>query len=99
MQFNLDKYDAIRTTNKRNPLTNKYYVHDTELQTVKDAKYLGVTVSLDLSWNKHVDNTVKKSHNKLKFPETESTPLPYWYEGPVLQFTREAHIRVLFLCM
>ena len=45
MQFNPDKYEVIRITNKRNPLTNKYYIHDTELLTVKDAKYLGVTVS------------------------------------------------------
>ena len=60
MQFNPDKREVIRITNKRNPLTNKYCIHATKLLTVKDAKYLGVTVSSDLSWNKHVDNTVKK---------------------------------------
>ena len=42
-----DKCKVIWITNKRNPLTSKYYIHDTELQTVKDAKYLGVTVSPD----------------------------------------------------
>ena len=52
-------------TNKGNPLTNKYCIHDTELLTVKDAKYLGVTVSSDLSLNKHVDNTVKKATTSL----------------------------------
>ena len=31
MQFNPDKCEVIRITNKRNPLTNKYYIHDTEL--------------------------------------------------------------------
>ena len=67
MQFNPDKCEVIRITNKRNPLTNKYYIHDTELLTVKDAKYLGVTVSSDLSWNKHVDNTVKKATTSLNF--------------------------------
>ena len=66
MQFNLDKCEVIRITNKRNPLTNKYYIHDTELLTVKDAKYLGVTVSSDLSWNKHVDNTVRALTRILK---------------------------------
>ena len=67
MQFNPDKCEVIRITNKRNPLTNKYYIHDTELLTVKDAKYLGVTVSSDLSWNKHVDKTVKKATTSLNF--------------------------------
>ena len=67
MQFNPDKCEVIRITNKRNPLTNKYYIHDTELLTVKDAKYLRVTVSSDLSWNKHVDNTVKKATTSLNF--------------------------------
>ena len=67
MQFNADKCEVMRITNKRNPLTNKYYIHDTELLTVKDAKYLGVTVSSDLSWNKQVDNTVKKATTSLNF--------------------------------
>ena len=67
MQFDPDKCEVIRITNKRNPLTNKYYIHDTELLTVKDAKYLGVTVSSDLSWNKHMDNTVKKATTSLNF--------------------------------
>ena len=61
MQFNPDKCCVIRITNKRNPLKNRYYIHDTELQAVKDASYLGVTISFDLSWSKHVDNTVKKA--------------------------------------
>ena len=67
MQFNPDKCEVIRITNKRNPLTNKYCIHDKELLTVKDAKYLRVTVSSVLSWNKHVDNTVKKATTSLYF--------------------------------
>ena len=69
MQFNPDKYEVVRITNKRNPLMYKYHIHGTQQQTVKDAKYLDVTISSDLSWNKHVDNTVKKvttSQNFLK---------------------------------
>ena len=38
--------------NKTNPTFCNYSVHDQHLQTVK--------VSLDLSWNQHVDNTVNE---------------------------------------
>lgn len=61
MLFNPDKCEVIRITNKRNPLIQSYSIHGSDLQTVKHAKYLGVTISSDLSWNKHVDNTAKKA--------------------------------------
>ena len=67
MQFNADKFKVIRITNKRNPLTHDYDIHGTKLQTVKNAKFLGVTISLDLSWNTHVDITAKKVTTILNF--------------------------------
>ena len=69
MQFNADKCEVIRITNKRNPTICNYRVHDQHLQTVKQAKYLGATISSDLSWNQHVDNTVKKATNP-QLPKT-----------------------------
>ena len=67
MQFNADKCEVLRITNKRNPTICNYRVQDQHLQTVKQAKYLGATISSDLSWNQHVDNTVKKATNTLNF--------------------------------
>ena len=67
MQFNPDKCEVIRITNKRYLLINKYCVHDTELLSFKDTKYLKVTVSSDLSWSKHVENTIKKATTSLNF--------------------------------
>ena len=38
-------------------------MHDQELESVDTAKYLGVTVSGDLSWNTHISN-ITASANK-----------------------------------
>ena len=56
--------------NKKNPISCNYSVHDQHLQTVKiykKAKYLGTTISSDLSWNQLVDKNVKKATNILNF--------------------------------
>jgi len=42
-------------------------VHDTTLAAVSSAKYLGVCINNKLSWNTHVDVTVKKATQSLNF--------------------------------
>ena len=45
MQFNAEKCEVLRITNKKNPTICNYSLHDEHLQTVKQAKYLGATIS------------------------------------------------------
>ena len=65
MDFNPDKCEVLRMSKKKKSLIQSYKIHGTELQTVDQAKYLGTTISKDLSWNKHVDPVAKKATNSL----------------------------------
>ena len=45
----------------------QYELSGQVLEEVKDAKYLGVTVSDDLEWTKHIDIITSKANSKLSF--------------------------------
>ena len=67
MAFNPDKCEVIHISTKRKPITNTYSIHGKELNTADHAKYLGVTISSDLSWKKHIDNITKKANSTMSF--------------------------------
>eukprot|EP00061_Rhincodon_typus_P014731 g41969.t1 len=43
------------------------YINGTEIDRVKSIKFLGVTITDNLSWTSHVDATVKKAQQRLFF--------------------------------
>ena len=67
MEFNPDKCEVIRISNKRKPIMYPYKLHGTELNSAETAKYLGVTISKDLNWKSHIENVSAKASNTLKF--------------------------------
>ena len=67
MAFNPDKCEVIRITNKKKPFIFDYILHGIKLQTTKNTKYLGLNISDDLSWSKHINQTTAKGNNTLKF--------------------------------
>ena len=52
MAFNPDKCEVIRMTNKKKSTLFKYTLHGICLKETDSAKYLGVTITKDLSWSK-----------------------------------------------
>ena len=48
-------------------VTNQYQIHGHTLEVVDSSKYLGVTISEDLNWRKHIDDTVNKANKNLGF--------------------------------
>ena len=47
------------------PLRPSIFLHDTMLDSVSSAKYLGVTISDDLSWSTRIDNITKSANQTL----------------------------------
>ena len=66
MVFNLSKCELLCITNKQNPSRCSYYMNDEKVQSVSNAKYLGVTLDEHLTFNDHIKKIVNKA-NQVKF--------------------------------
>ena len=67
MEFHPEKCNVLRITRKKSKTTFPYTLHNHTLKEVLSAKYLGVTISNDMTWNNHTDNTAAKANRKLGF--------------------------------
>ena len=67
MNFSSSKCQVIHVTQLKTPIPTKYLLHGIELESELSAKYLGVTLSEDLSWSTHTNNTSKKANQTLGF--------------------------------
>ena len=64
MFFNPDKREDIRNTTKQKQRITSYNVHGKEMAVTTKAKFLGVNISNNLSWNHHIDRICKKVSEK-----------------------------------
>ena len=68
MSFNPSKCTVVRvSTGMRHKFQSRYMLHGQTLDGVDGSKYLGVTVTDNLSWSKHVSDTAGKAHCSLGF--------------------------------
>lgn len=67
MEFHPAKCNILRITKKKTTIAHQYTLHGHVLEEVSSAKYLGVTISDDMSWNRHIDQTCAKANKKLGF--------------------------------
>jgi hypothetical protein len=67
MHFNQDKCEVICITTKWKQRITSYYIHGKELAITIKPKYLGVSISNNLSWNHHLNGICKKANNTTAF--------------------------------
>ena len=67
MRFNAAKCNIMRVSRTRDPKLFNYSLTGQVLEEVMDAKYLGVTLSNDLEWSKHIATMTNKANSKPSF--------------------------------
>ena len=67
MEFTPGKFQVIHITHSKSHVKSRYFMHNQELESVDAAKYLGVTISKDLSWNTHINNITSTANKTLGF--------------------------------
>ena len=67
MKFNTGKCQILSVTRQKCPIKFQYKLHNEALEKVKSAKYLGITITSDLRWNKHIATVTSKANKALGF--------------------------------
>ena len=67
MRFNAAKCNIMRVSRTRDPRLFNYSLTGQVLEEVMDAKCLGVTLSNDLEWSKHIATMPNKANSKHSF--------------------------------
>ena len=68
MQFHPDKCLVMNILKKRHPSKFTYNsLHNTDLKTTDTAKYLGIIISQDMKWTKHITQTCSRANRALGF--------------------------------
>ena len=69
MNFNPSKCNLIRILPSKSkvPTTFDYKLHGQTLETTKESKYLGVTITENLNWSSHIKNITAKGNRTVGF--------------------------------
>ena len=94
MEFHFNKCQLLRITNKCKIVDAHYMIHGKRLKLVDSAKYLGVTLTKNLSWKNHIRIITAKANNTWLFLQKNLVKIDrktklkcyYTYIRPVLEY-------------
>lgn len=67
MSFHPDKCNVLRVSRKRVTVQHSYTLHGHTLESVTETKYLGVTMSGNMTWTSHINAISAKASRSLGF--------------------------------
>ncbi len=67
MGFNVEKCNSLTVTLRKKPIVQHYVLNNKSLERVSSAKYLGVTLTSNLNWAKHVKAITAKANKTSAF--------------------------------
>ena len=67
MEFNPSKCQVLQLTRARKPIPTSYYLHNQKLEITDCARYLGVDIFQNLSFNNHIDRICNTANKTLGF--------------------------------
>ena len=67
MEFHPDKCEILTITRKKSLIIYIHRIQGQQLKHSDQAKYLGVNISTDTRWNKHIDTVIAKANSRLGF--------------------------------
>ena len=76
MEFNPSKCQVLHITRSCRPIRYNYTMHGQTLDSVEKARYLGVDISLDLSFSHHIDRITTNAQKNLGFLKRNITRIP-----------------------
>ena len=76
MSFNPKKCQILRIARKKTPVIFNYVIGNHTLDSPDAAKYLGVHLSQDLSWNNHINYIAKKASSTSAFLQRNINACP-----------------------
>ena len=67
MEFNPSKCQVLQLTRARKPIPTSHYLHNHKLEITDCARYLGVDISQNLSFNNYIDRICNTANKTLGF--------------------------------
>lgn len=67
MEINVSKTKCMTISHKKSPIAFNYKMAGSDVTRTDSLKYLGVTITGNLKWNVHIENTCKKAYKTLGF--------------------------------
>ena len=74
MELNINKCSVLSITHKRSSIFHDYDILGAMLKRVTNHDYLGVTISSDLNWLRHVTKFSNKASRTLGLPRRTLSP-------------------------